>query len=139
MKLTAKGYYGLVALADLARHSSGEAVRLQEISDRQGISIYFLEQLFRKLRQNQIVKSVRGPGGGYVLARQLNEISVRDILNGVGENTSPFSRLSADSSDTPEAKKVKEVLSWVDSRLHQALIIGSLADFLKSDAEKDPA
>jgi len=139
MKLTAKGYYGLVALADLSTHSKGEAVRLQEISQRQGISIYFLEQLFRKLRQNQIVKSVRGPGGGYVLARQPHEISVGDVLNGVGENTSPFSRISADSADTPEAQSVKKMLSWVDSKLGENLTTGKLSDFISSNVEKDQA
>ena len=70
-------------------NSNGNPVRLQEISNRQNISLHHLEQLFRKLRNRQAVKSVRGPGGGYVLARHMDEISVKDILDCVGETLTP--------------------------------------------------
>lgn len=89
MRLTSKGRYAVRAMLDLTFHSSGNPVRLQEISTRQSISLHYLEQLFRKLRTGKVVKSVRGPGGGYVLARNAEEISVKDVLDCVGENINP--------------------------------------------------
>src|SRR5690606_20178389 len=89
MRLTSKGRYAVRAMLDLAFFSNGNPVRLQEISTRQSISLHYLEQLFRKLRTGRVVKSVRGPGGGYVLARSMDEISVRDVLDCVGENINP--------------------------------------------------
>jgi Rrf2 family transcriptional regulator, iron-sulfur cluster assembly transcription factor len=89
MRLTSKGRYAVRAMLDLTFHSSGNPVRLQEISTRQSISLHYLEQLFRKLRTGKVVKSVRGPGGGYVLSRSMDEISVKDVLDCVGENINP--------------------------------------------------
>ncbi|MBP9674553.1 MAG: Rrf2 family transcriptional regulator [Bacteriovoracaceae bacterium] len=89
MRLTSKGRYAFRAMLDLTFYSEGRPVRLQEISTRQNISLHYLEQLFRKLRTGRVVKSVRGPGGGYVLSRDMNEITVKDILESVGENINP--------------------------------------------------
>lgn len=89
MRLTSKGRYAVRAMLDLAFHSSGNPVRLQEISTRQAISLHYLEQLFRKLRTGRVVKSVRGPGGGYILSRSMDEISIKDVLDCVGENINP--------------------------------------------------
>ena len=89
MRLTSKGRYAVRAMLDLTFHSNGNPVRLQEISTRQSISLHYLEQLFRKLRTGKVVKSVRGPGGGYVLARAMDEITVKDVLDCVGENINP--------------------------------------------------
>ncbi len=89
MRLTSKGRYAVRAMLDLTTHTSGNPVRLQEISTRQSISLHYLEQLFRKLRNGKVVKSVRGPGGGYVLARSMDEICIKDILDCVGENINP--------------------------------------------------
>lgn len=89
MRLTSKGRYAVRAMLDLAFHCKGNPIRLQEISTRQAISLHYLEQLFRKLRKGGAVKSVRGPGGGYVLACSMDEISIRDILECVGENINP--------------------------------------------------
>ncbi len=89
MRLTSKGRYAVRAMLDLTFNSSGNPVRLQEISTRQSISLHYLEQLFRKLRTGKVVKSVRGPGGGYVLARSMDEISIKDVLDCVGENINP--------------------------------------------------
>ena len=69
MKLSTKGRYAVMAMVDLARHSSGRPVSLAEIAERQEISLSYLEQLFAKLRRGGLVNSVRGPGGGYLLAR----------------------------------------------------------------------
>lgn len=89
MRLTSKGRYAVRAMLDLTTNSKGNPVRLQEISRRQAISLHYLEQLFRKLRTGNVVKSVRGPGGGYVLARSMDDISIKDVLNSVGENINP--------------------------------------------------
>src|SRR5207253_8245329 len=68
MRLSTKGRYAVMAMVDLAKHSGGEPVSLAEIAERQEISLSYLEQLFAMLRKNGLVKSVRGPGGGYLLA-----------------------------------------------------------------------
>ena len=85
MKLSTKGRYAMVALSDLALQKSDDLVTLGEISDRQDISLTYLEQLFVKLRRANLVSSVRGPGGGYRLARSASEIRVVDILEAVDE------------------------------------------------------
>ena len=85
MKLSTKGRYAMVALADMALQPTGALVSLGDIAVRQQISLPYLEQLFVKLRRAQLVASVRGPGGGYRLARPAAEIRVVDILAAVDE------------------------------------------------------
>jgi Rrf2 family iron-sulfur cluster assembly transcriptional regulator len=88
MKLSTKGRYAMVALTDLAMQSTEMMVSLGEISRRQDISLPYLEQLFVKLRRAGLVESVRGPGGGYKLAKPSSEIRVADILAAVEETVS---------------------------------------------------
>ncbi|MEM6478987.1 MAG: Rrf2 family transcriptional regulator [Pseudomonadota bacterium] len=88
MKLSTKGRYAMVALADLALQDQDKLVSLGEIARRQKISLPYLEQLFVKLRRAHLVASVRGPGGGYRLARSANEIRVAEILGAVDETVS---------------------------------------------------
>jgi len=88
MKLSTKGRYAMVALTDLALQDSAKLVTLGEISERQDISLAYLEQLFVKLRRAKLVESVRGPGGGYRLARPAAEIRVSEILGAVDETVS---------------------------------------------------
>ncbi|MBT3396793.1 MAG: Rrf2 family transcriptional regulator [Alphaproteobacteria bacterium] len=85
MKLGTKGRYAVMAMADLAIQSGGKPVALAGIAERQEISLSYLEQLFGKLRRSSLVKSVRGPGGGYVLARDDGDIRVSDIVMAVDE------------------------------------------------------
>jgi Rrf2 family iron-sulfur cluster assembly transcriptional regulator len=108
MRLTSKGRYAVRAMLDLTFNSNGNPVRLQEISTRQAISLHYLEQLFRKLRTGRVVKSVRGPGGGYVLSRAMDEISVRDILECVGENINPARDISGAPSSGVDATTLGE-------------------------------
>lgn len=89
MKLSTKGRYGLRALIDLARYSSQEPVSITSISDRQGISERYLEQLMAMLKKNGLVKSIRGAGGGYVLARDMKDISVGDVLRALEGSLEP--------------------------------------------------
>ncbi|MCO4754752.1 MAG: Rrf2 family transcriptional regulator [Bacteriovoracaceae bacterium] len=108
MRLTSKGRYAVRAMLDLTFHSSGNPVRLQEISTRQQISLHYLEQLFRKLRTGRVVKSVRGPGGGYVLARSMDEITIKDVLECVGENINPAKDILGNPSSGVEVKATTE-------------------------------
>jgi Rrf2 family iron-sulfur cluster assembly transcriptional regulator len=86
MRLTSKGRYAVMALADLAAHGGGQrAVPLQEISERQAISLSYLEQLFARMRRAGLVAGVRGPGGGYRLARAADEVRISDVIAAVNE------------------------------------------------------
>ncbi|WP_324754525.1 Rrf2 family transcriptional regulator [Roseovarius sp. Pro17] len=85
MKLSTKGRYAMVALSDIALQPEGTLVTLGEVSRRQSISLPYLEQLFVKLRRAKLVASVRGPGGGYRLARPTSEIRVSEVLAAVDE------------------------------------------------------
>jgi len=85
MKLTSKGRYAVMAMADLAKNNDKEPISLSEISLRQGISVSYLEQLFLKLRKNNLVQSERGPSGGYVLTKPPEEIKLLSIINAVDE------------------------------------------------------
>ena len=85
MKLTSKGRYAVMALVDLARFDNINPVSLRDISLRQGISLDYLEQIFSKLKKNEIVKSIRGTQGGYVLNKNPNDIKLTNILNAVDE------------------------------------------------------
>ncbi|SPJ22733.1 Rrf2 family transcriptional regulator [Palleronia abyssalis] len=88
MKLSTKGRYAMVALTDLALQGGDGLVSLGELSKRQNVSLAYLEQLFVKLRRAGLVESVRGPGGGYRLAKPTSEIRVSDVLEAVDETVS---------------------------------------------------
>ena len=85
MKLTSKGRYAVMAMADLAKTQDPRPVSLNEISLRQGISILYLEQLFLKLKQNRLVHSTRGSHGGYVLSKTPDQIKLSNIISAVNE------------------------------------------------------
>ena len=85
MKLSSKGRYAVMALADLAKFDFKEPVSLRDISLRQGISLDYLEQIFSKLKKNNIVKSIRGTHGGYVLNKSPNDIKLTNIFHAVDE------------------------------------------------------
>ena len=86
MKLTTKGRYAVTAMLDLATHYKEGPITLADISKRQGISLSYLEQLFSRLRRRGLVSSVRGPGGGYRLARPADDIVVIDVITAVDED-----------------------------------------------------
>ncbi len=86
MKLSSKGRYAVMALADLARFNQENPISLRDISLRQGISLVYLEQLFLKLKNNNVVKSIRGQKGGYILSRKASDIKISEIFFAVEEN-----------------------------------------------------
>ena len=85
MRLSTKGRYAVMALVDLAKHGTGNPISLAEIAERQEISLSYLEQLFAKLRTADLVRSVRGPGGGYLLSRGAGGTRISDIILAVDE------------------------------------------------------
>jgi Rrf2 family iron-sulfur cluster assembly transcriptional regulator len=85
MKLTSKGRYAVTAMLDLALHTDEGPVTLAAISERQGISLPYLEQLFTRLRKQGLVTSTRGPGGGYSLSRTADEIAIAEVVTAVDE------------------------------------------------------
>lgn len=97
MKLTSKGRYAVTAMLDLSFHSVGKPITLADISSRQEISLSYLEQLFAKLRRRGLVRSIRGPGGGYVLTGSPEAITIADIIRAVDE---PIKATSCDQGDS---------------------------------------
>ena len=119
MKLTSKGRYAVMAMADLAKHYVKEPTSLTEISLRQGISIAYLEQLFLKLRKNNLVKSVRGPSGGYVLSKSPEEIKLSSIIKAVNETIKTV-KCKKSSKKGCNGKSVKCITHnlWDDLEIH---------------------
>ncbi len=98
MRMSTKAQYAVRALVSLNLTSDGMPVSIKEISERENISLNYLEQLFVKLRRGSIVKSVRGPGGGYVLARPAKDIRIDEVIDTVEETLVPVSCMNADGS-----------------------------------------
>ena len=138
MRLTSKGRYAVRAMLDLTQYSNGNPVRLQEISSRQNISLHYLEQLFRRLRNGQTVKSVRGPGGGYVLARSMDEITVKDVLDCVGENINPAKDIvgtEAETANTVEFHLSKNYFSNLAIIMKEYLQTTTLGDLMRKSKD----
>lgn len=89
MKLTSKGRYAVTAMLDIALNQSSGPITLSMISERQDISLSYLEQIFAKLKKSDLVLSARGPGGGYRLSREASEISISEIIRAMNENMDP--------------------------------------------------
>ena len=106
MKLTSKGRYAVMAMADLAKNHDPRPVALNEISLRQGISIFYLEQLFLKLKKNSLVNSTRGPSGGYVLSKSPDQIKLSNIISAVNEEVKTL-KCNKDSKKGCNGKSIK--------------------------------
>jgi Rrf2 family iron-sulfur cluster assembly transcriptional regulator len=112
MRLSTKGQYAVRAIVTLSCHDSKRPVTLKAISGEEGISLSYLEQLFVKLRRGDIVKSVRGPGGGYVLAKPARDISVGEVISVVEEPLNPVACLDDDSEECVRANKCITQRVW---------------------------
>ncbi len=142
MKLSTKGRYAMVALADLATAPPGELVSLAELSKRQDISLPYLEQLFVKLRRAGIVNSVRGPGGGYALARPPSEIRVAEILGAVDETVSALSAGASASgavSGTRAQSLTNRLWEGLSAHVYVFLHQTRLSDVVANDLAPCPA
>lgn len=130
MRLTTKGRYAVTAMLDLALHAGQGPISLADISKRQGISLSYLEQLFSRLRQSGLVSSVRGPGGGYRLAREGGEIYVAQIVDAVNESVDATS--CGGNSDCAGGEQCLTHYLWCDlsAQIHSFLSGISLADLV---------
>ena len=119
MKLTSKGRYAVMAMADLAKINAKKPTSLTEISLRQGISIAYLEQLFLKLRKNNLVESVRGPSGGYVLTKIPEQIKLLSIIQAVDEKIKTV-KCRKESKRSCNGKSIKCITHnlWDDLEIH---------------------
>ncbi|MGI9276929.1 MAG: Fe-S cluster assembly transcriptional regulator IscR [Endozoicomonas sp.] len=130
MRLTTKGRYAVTAMLDLALHAGPGPVALSDISERQGISLSYLEQLFSRLRRNELVCSIRGPGGGYLLSRDAGEIYVAQVIDAVNESVDA-TRCHGSNACQQGAKCLTHHL-WHDlsQQIHEFLGNISLADLV---------
>ena len=130
MRLTTKGRYAVTAMLDLALHAERGPISLADISKRQDISLSYLEQLFSRLRQSGLVSSVRGPGGGYRLARTTAEICVAEIIDAVNESVDATS--CGGNSDCSAGEQCLTHYLWTDlsRQIHSFLDGISLADMV---------
>lgn len=142
MKLSTKGRYAMVALADLALQDTGGLVNLTEISKRQDISLPYLEQLFVKLRRAGLVDSVRGPGGGYRLARPASDIRVVEILSAVDETVSAMHK-GAGASGAASGSRAQSMTNrlWEGLSAHVYVFLhqARLSDVVSNELAPCPA
>lgn len=130
MKLTTKGRYAVTAMLDLALHAQSGPVSLADISERQGISISYLEQLFAKLRKNGLVSSVRGPGGGYKLSRSSAEVFVAEIIDAVDEKVDVTRCMGQGDCQDGETCLTHELWQDLSCQLHDFLSSISLQNLV---------
>lgn len=130
MRLTTKGRYAVTAMLDLALHSEHGPVSLADISLRQGISLSYLEQLFARLRQCQLVQSVRGPGGGYKLLGKTNEISIAQVVDAVSESLDATRCEGKGNCHDGEVCLTHHLWEDLSSQIHRFLSSISLADLV---------
>ena len=142
MKLSTKGRYAMVALADLALQETDALVNLTEISKRQDISLPYLEQLFVKLRRAGLVDSVRGPGGGYRLARSPADIRVSEILGAVDETVSAMHKgagASGGASGSRAQSMTNRLWEGLSAHVYVFLHQARLSDVVSNELAPCPA
>jgi len=142
MKLSTKGRYAMVALTDLALTSENGVVSLSEISERQKISLTYLEQLFVRLRRAGLVDSVRGPGGGYRLARPATDIRVSEVLEAVDETVNAL-HTGAGASGAVSGSRAQSMTNrlWEGLSAHVYVFLHQtrLSDVARNDLAPCPA
>lgn len=132
MRLTSKGRYAVTALLDVALHAEQGPVPLADISERQGISLSYLEQLFSRLRKQGLVNSVRGPGGGYLLGREAFDIAVGEVIIAVDESVDATKCQGL--GDCQDGVQCLTHYLWVDlsNRIQEFMNGISLGDLVKN-------
>jgi len=137
MRLTTKGRYAVTAMLDLALRSDKGPVSLAEISGRQGISLSYLEQLFAKLRSNDLVSSVRGPGGGYRLSRDAAQISVAQIIDAVNESVDATSCGGEGDCQQGEKCLTHDLWCLLSDKIHDFLGSINLASLVNTQSVQE--
>ncbi len=133
MRLSTKGRYAVTAMLDLAIHYEGGPVTLANISETQGISLSYLEQLFARLKKNGLVEGLRGPGGGYRLSREPEEISVAMIIHAIGEGIDATSCEGNENCQDGERCLTHELWDKLGNKIFDFLDGITLASFLERD------
>lgn len=139
MRLTTKGRYAVTAMLDLALNAKQAPVSLADISERQGISLSYLEQLFAKLRRNDLVSSVRGPGGGYQLARGAAEIQIVQVIDAVDESVDATRCKGKGDCQGGETCLTHYLWCGLSEQIHDFLSGISLADLVERAEVRDIA
>jgi Rrf2 family iron-sulfur cluster assembly transcriptional regulator len=141
MRLSTKGRYAVMAMADLAKRGGEEAVTLGDIARRQDISLAYLEQLFARLRRQGLVKSVRGPGGGYRLARPAEDTVVADIVTAVDEPLEAVRCSSLAGGCMPGGERCLTHDLWDDlgRHIHDYLSSVTLEDVVSGRLRRQPS
>jgi len=131
MRLTTKGRFAVTAMMDLALRGDDGPVALASVSDRQKISLSYLEQLFGKLRRHKLVDSVRGPGGGYCIARPLNQVTVADIIRAVDEQLDATQCGGRENCHDEHRCMTHDLWSTLNSKMYDYLASVSLAELVE--------
>lgn len=139
MRLTTKGRYAVTAMLDLALHKDKGPVSLADISQRQAISLSYLEQLFSKLRKSALVNSIRGPGGGYVLKREATDIFIAEIIDAVNESVDTTKCQGAGDCQGGETCLTHYLWEDLSNQIHNFLEGISLAHLVAKREVKDIA
>ena len=135
MRLTTKGRFAVTAMLDLALHDGNGPVTLSAISQRQNISLSYLEQLFGRLRRNGLVESVRGPGGGYHLAKAADQTSVADIIIAVAETLDATQCGGKENCHDDRRCMTHELWSRLNGKMHEYLESVKLADLVNEQQQ----
>ncbi len=138
MRLTTKGRFAVTAMLDLAINEAEKPVTLAGISERQSISLSYLEQLFSRLRRNGLVKSVRGPGGGYRIAKLHTEISISEIISAVDEQIDATQCGGHENCRDERRCMTHDLWSSLNVKILEYLSGISLADLVASQNESKP-
>lgn len=139
MRLTTKGRYAVTAMLDLALHAQRGPVSLADISERQGISLSYLEQLFAKLRRGNLVSSVRGPGGGYQLSRDMAGIQVAEVIDAVNESVDATRCQGQGDCHSGDTCLTHHLWCDLSQQIHEFLSGISLADLVTRNEVQEVA
>src|SRR5574343_785067 len=139
MRLTTKGRFAVTALMDLALRGEEGPIALASIAERQSISLSYLEQLFGKLRRHKLVESVRGPGGGYCIAKPLEKLSVADIIRAVDEQLDATQCGGEENCHEAHRCMTHDLWSTVNSKMFEYLASVSMADLVGREKQKAAA
>jgi len=136
MRLTTKGRFAVTAMLDLAMNGGKRPVTLAGISQRQSISLSYLEQLFGKLRRHTLVESVRGPGGGYTLARDLAKVSVADIITAVDEPLDATQCGGKENCKDEQRCMTHDLWATLNDKMYEYLDSVKLSDLVAAQAAR---